>query len=130
MPKKLTEEEKAERKRCAIIINMMRRAWSRDGERYACLNENTRPYKGSDKRIKREHQCAHCKNWFLSSQIQVDHCVPVGSCRYFSQIGECAMRLFVGREGLQKLCKTCHDRKSVEDNKKTREQYTEENEHE
>lgn len=120
MPVKLSQEEKEERKRCSQINSMLRRAWLKDPERYAVLNANTRPYVGLDKRKKREHQCAVCGGWYLSSQVQIDHIEPVGSFKYLVELGGVATRLFVGREGLQKLCKICHLGKTATDVKNIR----------
>ena len=58
-------------------------------------------------------QCAACKKEFDRSSVNVDHIDPVIDpktgfrcwCEYIS-------RLFCGVEGLQVLCKECHDKKT------------------
>ena len=110
---KLPPEEKAEKDRCNKVRDMMRRAWSRDPERFEVLRKSRRPYKGENARQRFEHQCNICKKWFKQSDVQVDHVVPTGQFLSRDQIGEFAYRLFFGE--LQVLCSTCHKIKTKED---------------
>lgn len=113
MPKKLTAAEKEVRKRCNQVRAMMRRAWSRDPERYRCIREGRRDYEGPNKRQRFEYQCNMCKEWFKQGDLQVDHIIPCGSFLNYDDIGGFAYRLFFGE--LQKLCKPCHLKKTKED---------------
>lgn len=73
-----------------------------------------RPYKGENKRIKWEYQCAHCKNWFPEKEIEVDHKIEAGSLRSGEDVQGFIERLFCERDGLQVLCKhTCHKEKTA-----------------
>jgi 5-methylcytosine-specific restriction endonuclease McrA len=121
MPKKqqLTKEEKRIKERCSKLRSMMRRAWSRDPERYAVLNDAKRTYKGPNKRQKVEYKCALCKNYFKSTDISVDHITAVGPFTIDS-FGEWVKKLFCWKEGLQALCSTCHTQKSSEENNERR----------
>lgn len=67
-------------------------------------------------RHKYEHQCARCEEWFKEADIQMDHIEQAGtSLQGWDQFIE---RLFVAKEGYQKLCKPCHKEKTKEDRKK------------
>lgn len=54
------------------------------------------------------YQCACCEKWFKDKEIQVDHIIPCGSWKDFSELGAWVERLFCSAENLQKLCKSCH----------------------
>ncbi len=73
-----------------------------------------RPYKGENKRIKWEYQCAKCKKWFPEKEIEVDHIIEAGSLRNGDDLKGFVERLFCEGEGLQILCKnTCHKEKTL-----------------
>ena len=71
-----------------------------------------------------EHQCNSCKEWFRASNITMDHIEPVVDIEGYSHlsdeefIGKFASSLFCYEENWQKLCTTCHDNKTKEENKK------------
>jgi 5-methylcytosine-specific restriction endonuclease McrA len=110
---KLSVEEKKERDRCNKIRGMLRRAWSRDPERFEVLRKSRRPYKGENARQRFEHQCNMCKKYYKQSDVQVDHVVPTGQFLYRHQLGQFAERLFYGV--LQVLCSSCHKTKTKQD---------------
>lgn len=56
-------------------------------------------------------QCDYCDS--TVPKIYVDHIVPCGAFD-----GGYIERMFVSTEGLQGLCKKCHDRKTKEERKK------------
>lgn len=62
----------------------------------------------SNKRIKWEYNCNHCKEWFALKHIEVDHIIPVGSLQSFEDIGQFYERLLVEKEGYRCFCKGCH----------------------
>lgn len=118
--KNLTKKQRDERSRCSQVRNMLRRAWSRDPNRYRTIRECRRDYKGENKRQRFEYQCNMCKQWFKQSEIQVDHIEPCGSffnkeTGRFSRMlfARFCYRLFFGE--LQCLCKPCHVIKGKED---------------
>lgn len=114
---KLTQEEKDKRKRFNVIRSMLRRAWSRDPERYAVLNNNKRVYKGPNKRQKVEYKCNMCLNYFKGSDITVDHIIACGSFKCDADWNTFVPRLFCLRDGLQLLCDKCHNIKTNEERK-------------
>ena len=65
-----------------------------------------------------EYQCNHCKNWFSSKEIQVDHIVPVERA---VDLEGFVLNLFCPESGLQVLCKEHHQEKTTVDNKETKE---------
>lgn len=80
-----------------------------------------RAYKGVNKSQKWEYQCAHCKEWFMEKQIQVDHLTESGTLTCGADIEGFVERLFVEIDGLQVLCnkrpdgkESCHKKKTDE----------------
>ena len=68
------------------------------------------------------HQCSECKEWYPTDFICIDHIVPVGAQPDLNSedFGEYCKKLFCDASNLQKLCKTCHSRKTAYDNKLTK----------
>ena len=91
----------------SFIRSALRIAFIKYPVRYQVLNDSKREYKGKDKRRKWEYQCAECKDWFKSTEIQVDHIKPCGTFKkgYMEQF---IINLFCEQEDLQVLCKPCH----------------------
>lgn len=79
---------------------------------YEVLNAAKRPYEGPNKRQKFEYQCNECKLWWIRKEVQVDHIIPTGSLKSYEDLPGFVERLFVGPEGLQILCSTCHQIKT------------------
>jgi 5-methylcytosine-specific restriction endonuclease McrA len=116
--RKGTVEEQAIRDRCSQLRSMFRRIWCRDPNRSEALRLSRRAYKGDNKRQKYEYQCAHCKQWWKATEVQVDHITPAGSFLELTWecIGRFVYNLFQGR--LQILCKPCHNIKTKLDKDK------------
>jgi hypothetical protein len=73
------------------------------------LEAASRPYKGPNKRLKREYQCNHCKNWHPRKNVEIDHKIPCGSLKNYDDIIGFIQRLTVEDINLyQILCKPCH----------------------
>jgi hypothetical protein len=73
------------------------------------LNSKSRPYKGTNKRIKTEYQCEACNQWYVRAKIEVNHKVPVGGIASFEDIGIVAKKLYLETlVGWEVLCKECH----------------------
>lgn len=118
--RKGTLEEQAQRDKFNKLRSFLRRCWLRWPERIAAMAVGKRPYKGKDKRIKWEHQCAICKKWWVwsSKQMQIDHIVPCGTFLCDDDYKTFLPNLLCDRSNLQKLCKACHDIKSAEEKRK------------
>lgn len=56
-------------------------------------------------RSKFEYLCAICGNWFLGSEVQVDHKQP---CEESDDLNQVAALMFCEEDGLQVVCKGCH----------------------
>lgn len=66
---------------------------------------------GQHKTIKM-YRCVSCDDTFRQKDVQVDHVKPAGTLKSFDDLGEFAKNLFVGTDGLQVMCKPCHERKT------------------
>lgn len=77
-----------------------------------CKDEAKRKYNGVNKKQRWEYKCAKCNNYFKDKDISVDHIIECGSLNNFDDIGDFCKRLFVEANGLQVLCKQCHDEKT------------------
>ena len=79
---------------------------------YATLHKAKRPYNGPNKRQKVCYECAECHGLFSSKEVAVDHIEAAGSLRCKEDVADFVDKLFCGEDGLQVLCKQCHDIKS------------------
>lgn len=84
--------------------------------RFETLKKARRISELSDKRTKWEYQCNHCKEWFKSKSIQVDHIVPKGKFSRELFLGWLE-RLLCKSTNLQVLCIPCHKIKSANEHK-------------
>lgn len=112
------------------LIGQLRRIYRRYPAYYLTLSEDqivtyVKSKKGKD--LKRVFvTCNNCKQLYKKSEIAVDHIEPVIPVTGFPTInGEddwntYIKRLFVGREGLQRLCRSCHNCKSQAENSQRR----------
>lgn len=105
----------SEAKFWSFLRSGLRGTYNRWPPKWTILAEAKRAYQGDDKRTKWEYQCAQCQNYYKQKEISVDHIHPAGSLNNFNDIAGFVERLFVGTQGLQVLCKECHDRKTRED---------------
>jgi len=72
-----------------------------------------RPYKGRNKRLRWEYQCAQCLKWFPDKEVQVDHIIECGTLKKWEDLPGFASRLFCEIGGFQVLCKKrCHQSKT------------------
>jgi 5-methylcytosine-specific restriction endonuclease McrA len=108
------------------LIGQLRRIYRRYPPYFETLNKDqivsyVKSKKGKD--LKRVHvTCAHCHQIFKKAEVQVDHIIPVVPESGFPTInGEddwntYLKRFLVGPEGLQRLCKPCHQIKTNSEN--------------
>ena len=64
------------------------------------------------------HLCPSCQKTFPRKDMKKDHIDPVIPIEGFSTWDNIVERLFVGEEGWQAICVTCHDKKTREENEK------------
>lgn len=98
-----------------FIRSALRQAYSRYPVRFQAKKAVERTVTGS--RHKYEYTCAECKGWFQGKDCQVDHIEPAGSLNKYSDIGGFCKRLFCEVDGMQVLCKPCHQLKTNEERK-------------
>lgn len=111
-----------ERKDVAHILNALRQATITWEGRRQCLVDARKKFK-TNKVIRYskykeknytlhqvyKYKCAHCLNWFKSSEVEVDHVYEVGG--YKGDWHDLIKRMF-DRENLQCLCIECHQKKT------------------
>lgn len=101
----------------AFIIHTLRRA----SYRWYARNEALRL-----SRVERGfYKCAACKQTFARKEVQIDHINPVVKITGFTTWDDYINRLFCPVEGLQILCLTCHDSKTlIEQNRRKKHKKT------
>jgi len=67
------------------------------------------------KRHRFEYECASCHEDFQAKEIQVDHINPCGSLSKPEDLQRFVSNLFCEADGMQILCKTCHQAKTNEE---------------
>lgn len=73
------------------------------------LEKASRPYKGPNKRLKKEYQCNHCKDWKPRKEVEIDHIVECGSLKTLDDIIPFIIKLTPeSPDAFQILCKPCH----------------------
>lgn len=85
-----------------------------------CRERAKRRYNGPNKRQKYEYQCNICKEWYKGSEVAVDHIEPVGTLKNSNDLPHFVETLFCEIENLQCICRSCHDAKTLIDNKSTK----------
>lgn len=96
-----------------FIRSNLRKAWQKWPPKFELLKENRVIVSG--KRHKYEYQCEHCEQWFQQKEITVDHRVPTGPLKCFTDLAGFVQRMFVSKEKLQLLCKPCHKIKTQQE---------------
>lgn len=103
------------------IISLLRRGTIKWPPRNQCLaNAKTKKKKNKKtNRLAQHYRCNGCKKEFPLREVCVDHIQPVVSTKEgFTDFDRYIERMYCSIEGLQVLCKTCHDEKSAEERKK------------
>ena len=67
-----------------------------------------RKSQSTNKRLRWEFQCGHCGSWNPRTQVEVDHRIPCGTLKAYSDVETFTRRLFCEPDGLRVLCKRCH----------------------
>ncbi len=106
---------KTEAEFSSFILSALRSATRYWKPKMVKLEEGRRPNESDNKRLKWENNCEECGGWFPEKQIEVDHIVPCGGISgpdWLDKIKPWIIRAFVEIEGFQRLCLTCHNRKT------------------
>lgn len=73
------------------------------------LEMNRRPSQSkTNKRLKWEHQCEDCGQWFPRKEVSVDHDPPVGPLTCYEDLPGFVERLFCEVDGVRIICHQCH----------------------
>lgn len=87
------------------------------------LDLASRPSQSSNKKLKKEYQCAHCKKWFKRADVQIDHIVGAGSLKTYDDIVPFILRLTTEKvEDYQILCVKDHLLKTKKDKHDSKQQ--------
>lgn len=107
-----------------FIRSALRQAFNRYPPKYETIKEaahshydgvyKTGAKKGQPKLVRR-YMCNHCLKLFMQKEVQVDHIIGAGTLKSFEDISSFAKRLFCHKDGLQVLCKPCHDKKTQQE---------------
>ena len=103
------------------IISLLRRGTMRWPPRNQCLANAKTKKKRNKKtnRLAQHYRCNGCKKEFPLREVCVDHIQAVVSTKEgFTDFDKYIERMYCSIEGLQVLCKTCHDKKTTEERKK------------
>lgn len=95
----------------------LRSTYNRWPAKWDVLKAAKRPYEGKGKQQKWEFKCSECGTYKKAKEVSVDHIIPAGALNSFEDVAGFVERLFVGPEGLQVLCKVCHDLKTSQERK-------------
>ncbi len=73
------------------------------------LEKASRPYKGLNKRIKKEYQCANCLVWLIRAKVEINHKLPCGSINCYADVPQFLTNLFAEcSTSYEIVCKECH----------------------
>lgn len=103
------------KRKLAYLRSVLRRAWLRSPYRSEVL-KNKRFYRKT--KIRNSYRnvyfvnCDSCGERFRLYDVQVDHIVPCGSLKDWSDLPRFCERLF-DEDNMQVLCKECHAKKTA-----------------
>ena len=80
---------------------------------YEALAAAKRPYVGDNPRQKVCYECAKCFKTYAAKEVAVDHRIDCGTLKCWDDVKTFMERLFCSKEGLDVLCHTCHDAKTL-----------------
>lgn len=90
-------------------LRLMSRKWA---PRRHALSACRRPSQSENKRLKFEHQCSKCLQWFPQKKVEVDHVIPTGRLLAFDDLPGFVERLLCEVDGFVVLCEQCHQDKT------------------
>ncbi len=99
----------------AFIVSGLRAASSRWPPKYIAKERAFRGIKTNTRtgREAKHYECAHCHGEFVSTEVDIDHIIPVVCpSEGFTTWDNYIKRLFCPTENFQTLCRPCHKIKS------------------
>jgi 5-methylcytosine-specific restriction endonuclease McrA len=94
----------------SFIRSALRGAMNKWGPKHAAKELARKGVIG--KRHRFEYKCAKCNKYHKGDEVQVDHIVPCGSLKQYSDLPGFVERAFCEVEGFMILCKPCHQIKT------------------
>lgn len=92
----------------SFVRSGLRSKFNRWPPKLEAKKEARREYTGPNKRLKFEYLCDECKQWHQEKNVEMDHIVPCGSLKNFSDLPGFLERIACSKEGFRCLCKPCH----------------------
>lgn len=75
----------------------------------AALEAASRPYTGTNKRIKKEYQCVMCLSWLVRAKVEINHIMPCGTLKCYEDVVQFLYNLFAEDvSAYEVVCKECH----------------------
>lgn len=108
----------------SFIVSALRGAFRKYPAKYEVLEEAFvgRVVNQKTNRLSKHYKCNMCQGHFPTSEVNVDHVIPVVSpTDGFTTYDSFISNLFCGKENLQVLCSDCHNIKTKEENQVRRE---------
>lgn len=105
----------------SFVTSAIRGAFRRWPPKFKVLKnaQTTKKINKSSGKMAMHYKCAVCKKQFTSTNVQVDHILPVVDPETgFVDWDTFIDRMFCEEENLQVVCKPCHLKKSKEERKK------------
>lgn len=109
-------EEWTESRFWSFVRSALRAAYNKYPPKFEALKMARHPVKRGNQ--KWAYTCAICKQEFMQKDVQVDHIIPAGTLKSYSDLPEFVKNLFCGVEGLQIVCKPCHLTKTTEERRR------------
>lgn len=102
----------------AFIVSVLRNGTRKYPPKFRTLDKakTEKKINKATNRLAQHYKCARCKEEFSSSNIEVDHIIPVvDPAKGFTTWDEYIARLYCEEDNLQVLCKPCHKEKTKEE---------------
>lgn len=109
LPKEYNLNTWTKAKYFGTIRSCLRRAFRYYKPMQEALNLASRPNESENKKLKKEFQCNHCKQWFKRADVEIDHIQELGELREYSDIVPFIKKLTTENvSDYQILCKPHH----------------------
>jgi len=97
------------------IRSFMRKAFMYFKPIQIVLENASRPYTGTNKRIKKEYLCDGCGKYYVRTSVSVNHKIPTGSLNSYDDIVPFIKRLTEEDITLYNvLCSSCHLKETLQ----------------